>query len=277
MKAILTSIFIFSISLNLFTQEADLLSRRNQSYQEYQLLKDTMSSRTWINMVNLSKKLEEVVILDGFLLDSLLTGTPNILNLETRIMDLAKVRDQLLTENARLNDQFDAIEKARKTFKLLFIGSGILVVFFIIATILLFNKFQRLNTQSDNYNNDRLKLKYNHKEEIDKLKNEIEKYAEEKLLLENSAIEIKKSFDILKSEKQLLAEEVSSTSDKEIEEIRKEMKEMSTEVAKILEEKDEFEEALGMANLKLAHQIDTNKKFEEELENLFNRFKGKEG
>lgn len=277
MKAILISIFIFSISLNLFTQEADLLSRRNQSYQEYQLLKDTMSSRTWINMVNLSKKLEEVVIIDGFLLDSLLTGTPNILNLETRIMDLAKVRDQLLTENARLNDQFDAIEKARKTFKLLFIGSGILVVFFIIAAILLYSKFQRLNTQSDNYNNDRLKLKYNHKEEIDKLKNEIEKYAEEKLLLENSAIEIKKSFDILKSEKQLLAEEVSSTSDKEIEEIRKEMKEMSTEVAKILEEKDEFEEALGMANLKLAHQIDTNKKFEEELENLFNRFKGKEG
>lgn len=277
MKAILTSIFIFGISLNVFTQEADLLSRRNQSYQEYQLLKDTMSSRTWINMVNLSKKLEEVVIIDGFLLDSLLTGTPNILNLETRIMDLAKVRDQLLTENARLNDQFDAIEKARKTFKLLFIGSGILVVFFIIAAILLFSKFQRLNTQSDNYNNDRLKLKYNHKEEIDKLKNEIEKYAEEKLLLENSAIEIKKSFDILKSEKQLLAEEVSSTSDKEIEEIRKEMKEMSTEVAKILEDKDEFEEALGMANLKLAHQIDTNKKFEEELENLFNRFKGKEG
>lgn len=277
MKAILISIFIFSLSLNVFTQEADLLSRRNQSYQEYQLLKDTMSSRTWINMVNLSKKLEEVVIIDGFLLDSLLTGTPNTLNLETRIMDLAKVRDQLLTENARLNDQFDAIEKARKTFKLLFIGSGILVVFFIIAAILLFSKFQRLNTQSDNYNNDRLKLKYNHKEEIDKLKNEIEKYAEEKLLLENSAIEIKKSFDILKSEKQLLAEEVSSTSDKEIEEIRKEMKEMSTEVAKILEEKDEFEEALGMANLKLAHQIDTNKKFEEELENLFNRFKGKEG
>lgn len=276
MKTLLTGIFIFIVSLSVIAQEADLLSQRNQLYQEYQQIKDTMTSRTWINMVNLSNKLEQVVIIDGLLLDSLLTGTPNTVNLETRILDLAKVRDQLVTDNARLNNQFDTIEKARKTFKLLFIVSGILLLLFIIAAILLVNKFQRLNAQSDYFNNDTLKLKHKQKEEVDKLKDEIEKYAEEKLLLENSAIEIKKSFDILKSEKQLLAEEVSSTSDNEIEEIRKEMKEMGTEVAKILEEKDALEEALGMANLKLAHQIETNKKFEKELQDLFSRFKGKE-
>ena len=42
-----------------------------------------------------------------------------------------------------------------------------------------------------------------------------------------------------------------------------------------MKERDDFEESLGMANLKLAHQIDLNKKFETDLESLLGRLKGK--
>ncbi len=276
MKTVLTGILVLFVSLNVISQETDLLTQRNQLYQEYRQIKDTMTSRTWINMVNLSNKLEQIVILDGLLLDSLLTGTPTTISLETQILNLANIRDLLLTDNSKLNGKINTLEKTGKIYKILFEVCGVLLLLFIVTAIILFNKSQWANTQPDSFNDDMLKLKNKHKEEVDKLKDEMEKYAEEKLLLENNALEIKKSFDVLKSEKQILAEEVSSSNDNEIEEIRKEMRELGSEVATVLEEKDELEEALGVANQKLAHQIDANKKFEEELQDLFQRFKRKE-
>ncbi|MCP4552679.1 MAG: hypothetical protein GY834_11705, partial [Bacteroidetes bacterium] len=269
-------ILVLFVFLNVISQETDLLTQRNQLYQEYRQIKDTMTSRTWMNMVNLSNKLEQVVILDGLLLDSLLTGTPTTISLETQILNLANIRDLLLTDNSKLNGKINTLEKTGNLYKILFEVCGVLLLLFIVTAIILFNKSQRINTQPDSFNDDILKLKNKHKEEVDKLKDEMEKHAEEKLLLENNALEIKKSFDILKSEKQILAEEVSSSNDNEIEEIREEMKELGSEVATVLEEKDELEEALGVANQKLAHQIDANKKFEEELQDLFQRFKRKE-
>ncbi|PKP34095.1 MAG: hypothetical protein CVU00_08410 [Bacteroidetes bacterium HGW-Bacteroidetes-17] len=258
-----------------FAQKDELKLQRDSLYQEYVNFKDTMSSRTWINMVDLSNKLETVVLFDNMMLDSIAIVSPGESVLQARVLELSKLRDELIADNARVNTALSQTEKYKNTLLIIAIILGLLLVGVVIGFIFIINKHKKLSSDSDNYMEGILKLKEAHKKETDLLKDQIEEYAGEMELLENNALSIKKAYDILKSEQAMQSEIPPSNNSNEIADIRKEVEELSDEMAKLIAERDEFEEALGMANLKLAHQIDLNKKFEADLESLLGRVKGK--
>jgi len=271
---ILSFVFVF-IMISGFAQKDELKLQRDSLYQEYVNFKDTISSRTWINMVDLSKKLETVVFFDNMMLDSMAIVSPSESILQARVQELSILRDELITDNARVNTSLSQTEKYKNTLLIIAIILGLLLVGVVIGMILIITKHKKLSSDSDNYMDGILKLKEAHKKETDLLKDQIEEYAGEMELLENNALSIKKAYDILKTEQVSNFDIAPSNNSNEIADIRKEVEELSEEMAKLMAERDEFEEALGMANLKLAHQIDINKKFEADLESLLGRVKGK--
>ena len=275
MKTRLLSFLCLMIITQNFAQESDLKVQRDQLYQDYINFKDTITSRTWLNMVNLSKKLEAVVFFDNMMLDSLAITSPSQADLQARLVELSKIKDELIISNARVNVEYSRSEKARKGLFIAAIISGILILGLIIALVILSIKHRKVVSEVQNHSAHTLKLKEQHKIETDALKDQVENCTGEIELLENNALEMKKSFDVMKSEHVNHSNNSESTSSEEIEEIRREVAEMSDELSRVMEERDEFEEALGMANLKIAHQMDLNKKFEADLESLLVRIKSK--
>lgn len=271
---ILSFVFVFMM-ISGFAQKDELKLHRDSLYRGYTHFKDTMSSRTWINMVDLSKKLEAVVFFDNMMLDSMAIVSPSESILQARIQELSTLRDELIADNARVNTSLSQTEKYKTTFLIIAIILGLLLVGVVLGLIFIITKHKRLSSDSDNYMDGILKLKEAHKKETDLLKDQIEEYAGEMELLENNALSIKKAYDILKTEQVSRPDIAPSNNTNEIADIRKEVEELSEEMAKLMAERDEFEEALGMANLKLAHQIDLNKKIEADLESLLGRVKGK--
>ncbi len=271
---ILSFAFLLIITQS-FSQENNLQTQRDILYQDYMQFKDSMTSRTWLNMVNLANKLEAVVQFDNVMLDSLNVISPGEANLKERISELSKVKDELILNNAQVNEEFAAAEKSRAGLFIVTIILGILLLTLGIILIFIIIRYRRILKDTENYMADTLKLKRLHKEEIDAFKDQIESYVGEIELLENNALEMKKSFDVMKSEHMIQSNEAQPDSGEEIEAIRKEVEELSDELTKVMEERDDFEESLGMANLKLAHQMELNKKFEADLENLLGRVKGK--
>lgn len=272
-KQILSFILLCIVGFASAQNEKQL--ERERLYNDYKIFKDTMTTRTWINMVNLSDKLEAIVSYDNALIDSLWVKKPGEADLESRIQELSKLREELVINNARLNEAFARAENAKKNLLISTIVIGVLFLSLLIGFLLIFSKYRNLMAENENSSQNILKLKNQHKQEIDALKDKIELFAGEKEMLENNAQEMRKSLEIIKSEQYKKKEEHSQGSNNEIEEVRKEMEELSSEITRLIEERDEFEEALGMANLKLAHQIDRNKKFEADLESLLGRLKTK--
>jgi len=215
------------------------------------------------------------VFFDNMMLDSMAIVSPSESILQARVQELSILRDELITDNARVNTSLSQTEKYKNTLLIIAIILGLLLVGVVIGMILIITKHKKLSSDSDNYMDGILKLKEAHKKETDLLKDQIEEYAGEMELLENNALSIKKAYDILKTEQVSNFDIAPSNNSNEIADIRKEVEELSEEMAKLMAERDEFEEALGMANLKLAHQIDINKKFEADLESLLGRVKGK--
>lgn len=304
MKKQFSSVFIISIFLTLActSYAQGLLNQRNQAYQDYRSFKDTMSIRTWTNMVELSNRLEKVVLIDNALMDSVLIGNPADVNLEVRVAELSKIREQLITDNARLNKISVDKTKQFKLFYSLFIVSTALLVIVLSIFVYQFNKFRSIKKNKDVHGEDISKLKSFYNQEITKLKKELVNIQDEKELIENNSLQIRKSYDLLKEhkktweeEKEALIQQVESPKESEdLDEIRKSMEEMSLEVAKILEEKrdleltigkmnhelsnlkeinTEMESDLGKLNQELSNQVEINKGIETDLENLFKRIK----
>ncbi len=278
MKKILLvlSITLFAILVT-YAQEnsSELLNQRNQHLQHYKAFKDTMTIRTWINMVELSSRLEAVVLIDNILLDSLLIDTPNNANLEAKLRELTGVRDQLITDNARLNVENVTSKKRESNLIFIVVVVSIILIIVAISWIRYMMRCKQMEKTSGKNSKKVTNLKQMQKEEVDALKDEIKKLKEDQLLMENNASQIKKSYELLKSESDIKPEDISVADEDALEDIRKEMKALSTEIANILGEKDKLEKALKKANEELASQKDDNKSMEDELENILKKFKNK--
>ena len=269
-KIFFISLFVI-LSNNIFAQ--GLMNQRNQAFKEYRAFKDTMSIRTWINMVELSDRLEKVVLLDNSLIDSILIGSPSDANMEARIQELSKIREQLITDNSRLNQLNSDRTKQSKLYYSLFIISIVLLVIILSLFVYQFNKFRSIKNNTDANSENTLKLKHFYNKEITKLKSELVNIQDEKVLIENNALKIRKSFEILKVEKGDLEKKVTDAQETEnLEEIRNTMEEMSLEVSRIMEEKRDLELDLSKAKHDLSNQIEINREIEADLEKLFNRF-----
>lgn len=275
MRTRILSFAFLLIITHSFAQENKFELERDRLYQDYMHFKDTMTSRSWLNMVSLTNKLEAVIQFDNLMLDSLNSNSPDQSNFEERIAELSKVKDELIRNNAQLNDEFSKSDKARSGLFIASIILSILLLALLIFLIIVSLKYRKNSIETEDYMADTLKLKHLHKEETDTFKDKIEVLTGEIELMENNALAMKKSFNVMKSEQAGLINQQPQNSTEELEEIHKELEELSHVLNKAIQERDDFEESLGMANLKLAHQIDLNKKFEDDLEGLLGRMKGK--
>jgi len=263
MKKLLSILILCLVTLSAsFSQSgnSDLLKQRNQHFQYYKDFKDTLTIRTWLNMVELSNRLEAVVIIDNVLLDSLLIGTPSDANLEARVQELSTIKDQLINDNARLNAENTSMSNQRSNYIFSIVVIIFVLILVVIAWIRNLMKIKHIEKFSDRSDEKVLNLKQKHKDELDLLKDEIQKLKEDQLLMENTASQMKKSYDILKSEKS-----DDSTDDESLEEVRKEMEAISEEVSSILEEKQRIEDELKLTYQELLKYQSANKTMEDEL------------
>ncbi len=254
-------------------QNTDLLNQREQVYQHYKSFRDTMTIRTWINMVELSKRLEAVVVEDDKILKNLPQDSPVTVSNDPRINQLAQEKEQLINDNLRLNNENEAFSNRKNTYVFFIVLLVILLIFSSFYWIRNTMKFKQMLTQNTKDDKKILNLKQQHKEETDALKEEIEQLKADKMIVENSANQIKKSFDVLKSESSMAKNKVSDVDDEALNEVRKEMKELTSEIAKVLVEKQKLEEELLNANEKLKAQEESGKAIEDELENLLKKLK----
>ncbi len=259
------SLFTFS-AINAQESKTELFSQRNQRFQQYKEFKDTLTIRTWSNMVELSKRLEAVVSIDNILFDSLMINSPKRnINLETRVSELTAIKDQLIGDNARLNAEYTTISKQKGNYIFIIVVLIILLTLLTISWIRNFVKFKHIEKSSNKSNEKLLNLKQAHKVELDQLKDEIQKLKDDQLLMENTASQMKKSYEILKTEQSYNYTSEGPSEDDGIEEVRKEMEEISAEVSSILEEKQRIEEELKLANQELVKYQSANKTIEDEL------------
>ncbi len=254
-------------------QNTDLLNQREQVYQHYKSFRDTMTIRTWINMVELSKRLEAVVVEDDKILKNLPQNSPVTVSNDPRINQLTQEKEQLIKDNLRLNNENEAFSSKKNTYLFFIVLLVILLIFSSFYWIRNTMKFKQMLTQNTKDDKKILNLKQQHKEETDALKEEIEQLKTDKMIVENSANQIKKSFDVLKSESSMAKNKVSDVDDEALNEVRKEMKELTSEIAKVLVEKQKLEEELLNANEKLKTQEESGKAIEDELENLLKKLK----
>ena len=143
---ILSFVFLLIFSQG-FAQQSDMKQQREELYKDYMNLKDTMTTRTWINMVNLSKKLEAVVLFDNVMLDSLAVTYPGQANLETRIAELTQIKDELISSNAKVNMDYTKTEQSRKKLLIASIISGIMLVILAVLLIVLNVKYRSLSIE----------------------------------------------------------------------------------------------------------------------------------
>lgn len=268
MKRILLLISISLLTLSALTAQeknAELLNQRNQYFQHYKVFKDSMTIRTWLNMVELSKRLEDVVLLDNILLDSLLIGTPADVNLEARVKELSSLKDQLITSNARLNDSYTTISKQKSNLIFIIVVIALILLLLMISWIRNMLKYKHIEKFSGRSSEKILNLKQTHKEELDLLKVEIEKLKEDQILMENAASQMKKSYEILKSEQSDNDSSIGLNNDEGFDEMRKEMEAINEELSSILEDKQKIAEELKMANLENLKYQNANKTMEDEL------------
>jgi len=267
MKKVLLILILCLVTLSAsFAQSgnSDLLKQRNQHFQYYKDFKDTLTIRTWLNMVELSNRLEAVVIIDNVLLDSLLIGTPSDANLEARVQELSTIKDQLINDNARLNAENTSISNQRSNYIFSIVVIIFVLILVVIAWIRNLMKIKHIEKFSDRSDEKVLNLKQKHKDELDLLKDEIQKLKEDQLLMENTASQMKKSYDILKEK---MSDDFTSEgpSNDSIDEVRKEMEEISEEVSSILEEKQRIEDELKLTYQELLKYQSANKTMEDEL------------
>ena len=90
-----------------------LIEQRDAYYKEYKQYKDTMTVRTWINMVNLVKHLEDVVKIDNTIINNISNDDEKtgLTEVEKKLMETRQTLDQLIIQNNKIKDDKDNAQK----------------------------------------------------------------------------------------------------------------------------------------------------------------------
>ena len=209
LKKIYYLLFLVAVILPsyLYGQVDSLLYERSQSYENYLLIRDTMTIRTWINMRNYSENLEAVVKTDNLIIDSLITQlkTDNALwkekfdNLQQVIADNRVI---IGDQDARINDSFYQLKFLIFTLGVLFV----LLVVFVILTIIYIIKFRKWKARFKDFreqNNDTTT------DEVETLKKDIEKLKLELDASKGAYLTEKKSKESIEAELRTLLEQLN--------------------------------------------------------------------
>jgi len=118
--------------------------KRSQAFENYMLIRDTMTIRTWINMRNYSESLEDVAGYDNIIIDSLMNQIQINEELSQKMLDsltkLIQSKEIILEDqDARISDSFYQLKFLIFTFGILIV----LLIVFIILTIVYIVKFRK--------------------------------------------------------------------------------------------------------------------------------------
>ncbi|MCG8482953.1 MAG: hypothetical protein MJA31_06555, partial [Clostridia bacterium] len=276
-----------------------------RNYKHYKAFKDTMTVRTWFNMVELAKRLEAVVNVDNVLIDTLMKQRGPIQSgieqkpESQRIRELKNSKKELNLEVARLNAHKESLSKRKNIYAITMVLS-VLALLIILGSYISYVqknkeiiKKQKKNNkvilelkqahQNDlsglNSENEKLKKELQgHDEIVNKLNAEIDKLTEEKEMLENNASAMKQSYNAIKSKEAEKEEKAASAApavtEDELAEIRREINTLSEEVAQIINEKTKLEERLNQTNDELEKEKQKNSEIGGDIEGLLKKFKG---
>jgi hypothetical protein len=132
---LLTGLFFLHV-IQVFPQgDLDTLLRiRKAALENYRLINDTMTVRTWVNMRNYSRSLEKVVAADHLIIDSIMPGILGRLDLS--VERSAMLEKQLSEEKQALEVSHGEIKNLQILYNFLFYIGGIIAVLFLIFFIL---------------------------------------------------------------------------------------------------------------------------------------------
>jgi len=270
----LAGIICFSSS---FSQQNNnsLVDKRDSFYQEYKHYKDTMTVRTWINMVNLVKHLENIVIIDDSILSNIGVEEEenSLTKAEQKLMETRQTLDQLIIQNNKIKDDKDNAQK--RLFSVAVVAGLLLIalIIIIVASISLRSKYKKLENYFKNTNDELLKIKDAKIFENNEVKSKIEIVEQEKELIENNLQEVKKAFETMKLENDLYSKSTQGIDRETYKELAEEFNVLKSEINNILVEKQDLEKSVKEANLKYNQELEYRKQIENELKSILERFK----
>ena len=111
-----------------------LIEQRDAYYKEYKQYKDTMTVRTWINMVNLVKHLEDVVKIDNTIINNISNDDEKtgLTEAEKKLMETRQTLDQLIIQNNKIKDDKDNAQKRLYTVAVI---AGLALIILIIFAV----------------------------------------------------------------------------------------------------------------------------------------------
>jgi len=270
----LAGIICFSSS---FSQQNNnsLVDKRDSFYQEYKHYKDTMTVRTWINMVNLVKHLENIVIIDDSILSNIGVEKEEsgLTEAEQKLMETRQTLDQLIIQNNKIKDDKDNAQK--RLFSVAVVAGLLLIalIIIIVASVSLRSKYKKLENYFKNTNDELLKIKDAKIFENNEVKSKIEIVEQEKELIENNLQEVKKAFETMKLENDLYSKSTQGIDRETYKELAEEFNVLKSEINNILVEKQDLEKSVKEANLKYNQELEYRKQIENELKSILERFK----
>jgi len=217
---LLVLLFSNSISTHSLSRLDSLTMERNKVFQKYLEHKDTMTVNTWLNIFKLNKYLQQIVNYDSVIKNEIIA---NSVNNNTSLSVIQSKVENLINEKKDLNRRLSEIDSVRensdKQLKISAFAGAIVIVLLVLffsLYIVTLNKIKAKNTSVKEYHTQL----YSAKAEIDQLQkdqmemaseiniqkeslnNEVKRITEkmsllmdEKVLLENQMIEIKKAYD----------------------------------------------------------------------------------
>ena len=222
MKIKLILLIFLTSSLILSGQESlsSLRIKRDSLLEAYFKHRDTVTVRTWINVITSNKYLEEIRITDSVLMSG---GNQSVEKSYQMINELQDENSKLIIENREMNDKYKALKDNTSFENTTFLFSILVACIFLILFVVLFfgysaarrnakirevesrNYLAELNDARDeiekmqNSENDLAhKLNLMESENHEKLRSLLavkSTLEDEKLLLENQIIEVKKAYD----------------------------------------------------------------------------------
>lgn len=233
MKKFGVFLLILTMALLLKSQHRldSLTSQREIVYQKYRLHKDTVSVNTWLNIFKLNNYLGQLVVLDSLIISEIGISQSD----ESKRLDVAQSKlESLLSEKMDMSRRLSEAENSKhlmsKNLRLIIIAGGVsllLFILFLVFFILTVNKLKKNNALVQEYHTNLYSAKSEieqlvrdqenmaaainmrekgFEEELKKFKDGLDQLSDEKTMLENQMIEVKKAYD-REVERRLTAEE----------------------------------------------------------------------
>ncbi len=218
--------FIFVVfAVSLFAQKSDdyVNVQRDSIYKRYKQHNDTMTINTWLNIMNAKKQLESLLFYDSLIIEKLSKKLSKKFIADTTLFKLNENFDLLKIKNSHLIENFNESDAEKKYFQNMFtitvISTGLLLIVSIVLIVLfgrLKGNIKRKDKEIKNHLTDLFSMRElirkseitekkmaseinninkQRTEDLEEMRLEKDFAIQEKSMLDNQIIEIKKAYD----------------------------------------------------------------------------------